>query len=129
MATIDTLSSGSSSTLQRPPQAPTEASRGTDNRAVGDRQSQVQSQGSEQGEARRAEQTERQDQAFRIDIRPQGAEARARSARTEQQEPAQPENEARAPQGNPVPVNFNASGSVSSSFNPNQPGRNISLTV
>lgn len=127
MATIETLPSGSSATLQRPPQAPTEASRGTDNRAVGDRQSQV--QGSEQGEARRAEQAGQQDQAFRIDIRPQGAEARARTARTEQQEPAQPENEARPPQGNPVPVNFNASGSVSSSFNPNQAGRNISLTV
>lgn len=131
MATIDSLKS--STTLPAPPrptQGPVEPSRSTDNRAVAAQRSATQVGQQDQTQQANAQSND----AVRVDIRSREATGtdranpNERERQPERQEARTQPSEARA-QSNPVPFNFNASGVVQSSSNPNQAGRNISLSV
>jgi hypothetical protein len=141
MATIDTTSAAGASAqqalLQRP-QNPSDQSAGSDNRTVGagqqapvnsataaaQRPTIADTDRSQEGGQDRTEESRSQgfDQAVRVDIR--SAQGQQAANANESPEPAGGRQEQ-----NGVPINFSQGGSINTSSNPNQAGRNLSLSV
>jgi|GEM_PF-6764376 len=145
MATIDTTSAAGASAqqalLQRP-QNPSEQSAGSDNRTVGAGQQapvnsataaaqrptiadtdRSQESGRDRAEESRSQQGQGFEQAVRVDIR--SAQGQQAASANDRPEPAG----GRPEQQNGVPINFSQGGSINTSSNPNQAGRNLSLSV